>query len=225
MSPTSQQRVSARQCDDAGFWGRVEELGQRWDVTQHPFYQRWSGGDLAPGELAHYAGQYRHAVVAIARLSEAAARVAPDVAVWDELEVHAAEERRHIELWDCFVDAVGGDTAAAAAPLTRYCVEAWAPPQDRPLLSSLIALHAIEAAEPRVAKLKRTALVSFYGIDAPSALSYFDVHEHLDVKHADDSRALIAAHWRPEKETQLLAEAEHVLQAGWRLLDGVDLLA
>jgi pyrroloquinoline-quinone synthase len=206
----------------AGFWDRVEQVQRYWDITSHPFYRRWAGGDLDAGELARYAGQYRHVVVAIARLSEAASRVAPDVALWDELEEHAAEERRHIELWDRFVNGVRGSNTAVPAPLTQACVQAWAPPRDRSLLGSLIALHVIEAAEPGVVDLEHTGLVRFYGLDEPSSTAYFRVHQALGLQHADDWRALIDAYWRPSKEAELLAEAENVFRGVWRLLDGLD---
>ena len=29
-------------------------------LLEHPFYRRWEAGELLPGELADYAGQYRH---------------------------------------------------------------------------------------------------------------------------------------------------------------------
>ena len=43
-------------------WTRLEQARTRWNVLEHPFYQRWSRGELTRGELAAYAGQYRHAV-------------------------------------------------------------------------------------------------------------------------------------------------------------------
>ena len=48
------------------------------NVLEHPFYQRWSAGELSAGELALYAGEYRHAVSALARASALAAQKAPE---------------------------------------------------------------------------------------------------------------------------------------------------
>jgi hypothetical protein len=53
-------------------------------VLRHSFYERWVHGELAPRELAFYAGQYRHAVVALA-----------DAAPHAGDERHAEEERSH----------------------------------------------------------------------------------------------------------------------------------
>ena len=54
-------------------WERIENARQRWDVLRHPFYQPWNQGALTAEELARYSGQYRHAVEAIATLSDRAA--------------------------------------------------------------------------------------------------------------------------------------------------------
>ena len=59
-------------------WSRIEDARERWNVLRHPFYRRWSAGELSSEELARYSGQYRHAVEAIAALSESAARSAPE---------------------------------------------------------------------------------------------------------------------------------------------------
>ncbi len=103
-------------------WDRIEEARARHDVLQHPFYIRWSAGELTSDELARYSGQYRHAVTAIADLSDEAAAELPE---HPELAGHADEERAHIEMWDGFVDAVGGDSGAAANAETAQCVEVW----------------------------------------------------------------------------------------------------
>ncbi|HTR72101.1 MAG TPA: hypothetical protein VMG80_00775, partial [Solirubrobacteraceae bacterium] len=46
------------------------------NVLEHPFYERWVAGELTPAELDVYAGEYRHAVEALA---EASAKVAATV--------------------------------------------------------------------------------------------------------------------------------------------------
>ena len=204
------------------FWGRLDGIRERWNVLHHPFYERWSRGELTREQLAFYAEQYWYAVVALARACEAACRVAPDLALWDELETHAAEERRHVELWDDFVEAVGGDRHAAPTSRTEVCVDVWAPPRDRPFLRVLAALYVIEAAQPAISVAKAEALARFYGVADRRALAYFEVHERLDVKHAEHSRASLALHLVPEKEDAVLAEAERALRANWLLLDGVE---
>ena len=52
---------------------RLDQARAECSVLEHPFYERWSAGELNPAELACYAGEYRHAVVALAEASQAAA--------------------------------------------------------------------------------------------------------------------------------------------------------
>src|SRR5689334_10219271 len=75
--------------DVMDFFSRVEQARERYNVLEHPFYTRWSAGELTLEELAAYAGQYRHAVVALAEASQGAARAAgPELR--HDLEAHAA---------------------------------------------------------------------------------------------------------------------------------------
>jgi pyrroloquinoline-quinone synthase len=198
------------------FWNAVEDVRARWNVLEHPFYQRWSRGELTRDELARYSGQYRHAVTALAEASEEAARAGEP-----ELTGHAAEERSHLALWDDFVRAVGGDSEADALPETEACVRSWARP-GRSFEAILVALYAIESGQPAVAETKRTGLRAHYGIDDPRALAYFDVHATRDHEHAALERALLEPRLEDCDREALLAEAESVLRANWELLDGVD---
>ena len=202
-------------------WTRLEHARDRCNVLEHPFYQRWSRGELEPRELAAYAGQYRHAVVALAEAAAGAARVAsPELR--PQLEAHAAEEAAHVALWDDFTAAIGGDAAAAANPETAACARVWAGDGERDLLPSLVALYAIESGQPAIADTKRRGLREFYGCASGPATTYFDLHAELDHEHAADARALIEPRVAAADEDALVAEADAVLRANWDLLDGVD---
>ena len=203
------------------FWSRLEGVRARWNVLEHPFYQRWSAGTLTREELARYAGEYRHAVVALAEGAAGAARQA-EPEQRRALEAHAAEEASHVALWDDFSRAVGGDPATPASPETAACAQAWAGDGERELLPSLVALYAIESGQPAIAETKRAGLREHYGIDDPAATAYFDLHATLDHEHAAAERALIEPRLSEADADALIAEAEAVLHANWRLLDGVD---
>jgi pyrroloquinoline-quinone synthase len=207
------------------FFDRLEATRERWNVLEHPFYQRWSAGELTRDELAVYAGQYRHAVTALAEGAANAARAAqPELRV--ELELHAGEEASHVGLWDDFARAMGGATDAPAAPETAACARAWAGDGARPLLASLVALYAIESGQPAIAQTKRAGLAEHYGVASGPATAYFDLHAELDVEHAAAERALIEPRLDGDgaDADALLAEAEGVLRANWELLDGVERL-
>ena len=204
------------------FWNRLDGVRARWDVLTHPFYVRWSRGELTGSELAAYAGEYRHAVVALADRAERVARMAgPDLR--EDLARHAREERAHVALWDGFAAAVGADLAAPPRPETAACARAWSTVGGESVLAGLVGLYAIESAQPAISETKRAGLVERYGFDPDGpGTAYFDLHATLDVAHAASSRRMIEARLGDADADALLAEAESVLAANWGLLDGVD---
>lgn len=206
------------------FFTELETVRDRWNVLQHPFYQRWSAGELTAAELATYAGQYRHAVVALADASTATAAVAGED-LRSGLQAHAAEETAHIDLWDAFTAAVGGDVTAAPTAETAACATAWAGDGQRPLLRSLAALYAIESGQPAISETKTEGLVAHYGFTPGSdATRYFELHAVRDIEHAAHERDLLEARADAGDAAALLDEAEAVLRANWELLDGVERL-
>ena len=189
------------------FWNRLDEVRAANDVLEHPFYVRWTKGELSRDELAAYAGEYRHAVAALARAAEAAGD-----------ESHAREESDHIGLWDDFAGALDAPLEREPAAETRACADAWAR-DDR--LEALAVLYAIESAQPAIAEAKLRGLVEHYGFAEGPATEYFALHAKRDIEHAAEARnALLAA--SPRDEDGLVAAAEAALRANWELLDGVD---
>jgi len=203
----------------------LDAVRKRWDVLRHPYYVRWSDGDLSPRELALYAGQYRHAVVALADASRAAARSADVGDARPTLEAHAAEEAEHVEVWDQFASAVGASGAPAPTPETKRCVGAWSGGDNRELLPSLAVLYAIEASQPRISEVKRAGLIDRYGFEPSSeATAYFDLHAARDHDHAAQHRAMISTRIAGDDDGRLVEPAEQALAANWLLLDGVERL-
>ena len=201
---------------DLTIWERIDRARERWNVLRHPFYIRWTAGELTAEELARYSGQYRHAVEAIARASERAADAAPG---HPELREHAVEERDHIALWDAFVAATGGNAGAEPTAETAGCASAWS--ADGDLAALLVTLYAIESAQPEISRLKREGLVSTYGFSPGDGTRYFEVHERRDAEHAAQARQLLAQVADEADEDRLVAAAERAYRANWRLLDGV----
>ena len=192
---------------------RLDAARARWNVLQHPFYIRWERGDLSTDELAYYAGEYRHAVVALA---EAAAATAPLAG-----PEHAAEEAAHVALWDDFARTVGAATDRPPRPETIGCAEAWTDGED--LLERLAVLYAVESAQPAISQTKLDGLVTHYGIarDAEAA-AYFILHAERDHSHAAHSRRLIAERFEEVDADRLVGVAEAALEGNWMLLDGVE---
>ncbi|HEY2326876.1 MAG TPA: iron-containing redox enzyme family protein [Gaiellaceae bacterium] len=188
----------------------IEQLDaerERLNTLRHPFYLRWSAGELTREQLAVYAGQYRHAVVALAEL---AAR--------DGDEQHAREEAAHVELWDAFLDGIGG-TRDEPTVETQAFVDSL---RDASTGNDVNAvLYSLESLQPPVAQSKLDGLRAHYGFagDEP-ATTYFRVHSTLDDEHARQAAERLG----DVNDPAALATATNALRANWELLDGVDRL-
>jgi pyrroloquinoline-quinone synthase len=186
---------------------RIDEARKRWNVLDHPFYLRWERGELTSDELAFYAGEYRHAVVALAKAAAAAGD--PE---------HAREEAAHVALWDDFAASVGARLDREPTPETGRCAEAW---QRDDALEARAVLYAVESGQPDISRTKLTGLVEHYGFSAGSAgTAYFELHAERDYEHAAASREVLVAAPADEAD-RLVAAGEAALQGNWALLDGV----
>ncbi len=187
---------------------RIDEARGRWNVLDHPFYQCWERGELTPGDLAFYAGEYRHAVVALA-----------DAAAATGDSEHAAEEAAHVDLWDEFAAALDAPLDRGPTPQTRRCADTW---RRKDPLEARAVLYAVESAQPDVSRTKLTGLVEHYGF-APGSpgTAYFDLHAERDHEHAAASKSVLTEASPPDPD-RLVAVAEAALEANWRLLDAVE---
>lgn len=186
---------------------RLDAERERYHTLRHPFYLRWSAGELTREQLAVYGGQYRHAVVALAEL---AAR--------DGDAEHAREEAAHIELWDEFLDGIGGMRDEPTSE-TQEFVDSLRAAQTPAQVNAV--LYAIESMQPPVSQSKLDGLRAHYGFagDEP-ATAYFRVHSTLDDEHAR-----LAAERLDGADATGAAECAAVaLRANWELLSGVERL-
>jgi pyrroloquinoline-quinone synthase len=187
---------------------RIDEARRRWNVLDHPFYLRWEHGELSREELAFYAGEYRHAVVALA----------DSAAATGDAE-HAREESEHVALWDEFAGALDAPLNRPPTAETRSCARAWSRDDT---LEARAVLYAIESAQPDISRTKLTGLVEHYGF-APnsSGTDYFELHAERDQEHAAASKAVLEE-TAPDEADRLVAAAESALAGNWHLLDGVN---
>jgi pyrroloquinoline-quinone synthase len=187
---------------------RIDEARTRWNVLDHPFYLRWERGELSREDLAYYAGEYRHAVVALAD----AAAVGGD-------SEHAAEEVAHIDLWHDFAAALEAPLDREPSTETRECATAW---RSEDSLEARAVLYAVESGQPAISQTKLTGLVDHYGFTAGTkATEYFELHADRDHEHAAAS-AEVLRKAAPEDTDRLVAAAEAALKGNWHLLDGVE---
>jgi pyrroloquinoline-quinone synthase len=206
---------------------RIDNARAEINVLEHPFYERWSAGELSAEELTRYTAEYQHAVVAIARASERAAEKA-GAADAPGLRRHAEEEFAHVALWEEFARATGSDADAVQRPLaqTRACAEAWT--AGASLLEHLAVLYAIEASQPQISRTKLDGLTAHYGFSEEGpATEYFRLHELRDVDHAREAGELIERLIGESEDPEAAADSmlEHAtaaLRGNWLLLDGVE---
>ena len=188
---------------------RIDAARERWNVLEHPFYKRWSCGELSRDELAHYAGEYRHAVVALA---DTAAKAGNDE--------HAREEAEHVDLWDEFAAAFGADTTREPSPETAECVDRL-DRSGQPPRGARRPLRDRGRSARRLARRSSTASPSTTAspTDEPGA-AYFALHTELDHEHAAESAR--ASTDGPDDADRLVEVAEAALRGNWTLLDGVE---
>jgi pyrroloquinoline-quinone synthase len=186
---------------------RIDEARARWNVLEHPFYRRWERGELTRDNLAFYAGEYRHAVLALADAAAAAGDAD-----------HASEEAGHIRLWDDFAAELEAPLDREPTRETKSCASAW---RRRDALEARAVLYAVESGQPDVSRTKLKGLVDHYGFQPEGAGTvYFSLHAERDHEHASASRRVLEA--VPGVDADRLAgAAEAALKGNWRLLDAM----
>ena len=155
-------------------------------LLDHPFYVRWSRGELSPSELRSYAAQYRHFEAHLPRVLEGAAAAATTPALRDAALRNLADEtapgRAHLTLFDAFLAGVDGAEEPASPAMARL-LETY----DRRLSESaeagLAAVLAYEAQSAEVARSKAQGLREHHGLDG-AAVEFWDVHAGVDAEHA-----------------------------------------
>ena len=163
-----------------------------YSMLKHPFYQAWSEGKLSKSVLAEYAKQYYAHVSAFPTYVSAVHSRCEDLETRQMLLENLIEEERgnenHPELWLRFAESLGVAREdvknAELLDSTKASVASLKALTHRPdYREGLAALLAYESQIPEVAKTKREGLKSFYGIAEERAVSFFRVHEDIDVLH------------------------------------------
>ncbi len=200
-------------------------------MLDHPFYQRWTCGQLTREELREYARQYYHYALAFPTFLSNAHANCDDLAVRQMLLENLVEEEQgsenHPELWLRFCEALGLDRdevkRGAANTATRHLIATMRSlAREGALHEGLAALYAYESQIPGVAAAKIDGLAKWYGITAPRDVAFFAVHQEADVHHSATSRALLDRLCAND-EARAAAEAATVrtLDALYGFLDAV----
>jgi pyrroloquinoline-quinone synthase len=202
-----------------------------YSMLKHPFYVAWTEGKLSQEILAEYAKQYYAHVQAFPTYVSAVHSRCDDVALRQELLENLIEEERgtenHPELWLRFAEGLGASRddvkAAKLLPLTAASVaRLQSLTQSDDFRCGLAALYAYEFQIPEVARTKREGLKSFYGIDSERAVSFFRVHEDIDVLHQQTAKQILGDRCQTaEDQVSAIESARESAKALWSFLDGV----
>jgi pyrroloquinoline-quinone synthase len=173
----------------------AEALAGRQLLT-HPFYRRWEAGQLAEGELAAYAEQYRHIERALPVTLETIAAGLPEGQARALVEANLADERgvpaAHVDLFEAFARAAGaasGVTPSIATSALLASVRS-AAASDPVAALAMVAAYEVQAAD--IAGSKADGLRRHYGMDAKGT-QFWDVHTVQETAHADWSIDALAA--------------------------------
>jgi pyrroloquinoline quinone (PQQ) biosynthesis protein C len=188
-------------------------------LLRHPFYLRWEAGTLRPGELGAYAAQYRYFETALpSLLRELLSQLEPGAAsdlVAQNLADEEGNPEPHVAAFTRFADAVGSESAPAAAGTERL-LDTYQSLIASSGAEGLAAVVAYEMQAPAIASSKAGGLRRHYGIDATGTY-FWDIHATMDVDHAQWGIEALAALDIPE--SRVVGAARAAADAWWAFLD------
>jgi pyrroloquinoline-quinone synthase len=181
--------------------------------------------------LAEYSKQYYAHVRAFPTYVIGVHSRCEDLAVRRQLLENLIEEEQgdenHPELWLRFAEALGVDREAVKSaellPTTKVSVKSLQSlTQNEDYRQGLAALLAYESQIPEVAKTKREGLKSFYGMADERAISFFRIHESVDLLHQQVEMQILKEECQsPAAQDKAIASASESAKALWNFLDGV----
>ena len=199
---------------------KIDALIEKKSLLKHPFYEKWSEGNLSIPELAGYSKEYYQIVKEVPNYVKSIMPFAP-LEMQDSLKQNSQEEEDHILPWADFAKSLGvsetelmkfqaeGKTKKAIIDLENLM---------QSLAGGAAAMYAFEKEIPKISETKIEGLKKFYGINDPVSLNYFVLHQEADIRHAAVWEKILLNF--PEKSSEKILEAaEKSLDAQNLLLD------
>ncbi|MHB1846415.1 MAG: TenA family transcriptional regulator [Deltaproteobacteria bacterium] len=156
-------------------------------LLAHPFYRRWTAGEVSREELSHYAAQYRHFERGIPPLLQGIAERASAPGLRGQALQNLRDETgpgpSHLELFEEFAGALGASAEAEPSPAMARLLEVYRAALEAGPAAGFAALWAYEAQSPEVSAEKARGLRDCYGLPE-AALTFWETHATLDVDHA-----------------------------------------
>ncbi|HEY3942021.1 MAG TPA: iron-containing redox enzyme family protein [Acidimicrobiales bacterium] len=184
-------------------------------LLTHPFYRRWEAGALAPGELADYAGQYRHIEAAFPAVLGAALAALPAGPAHSLLAQTLHDELHpvpHVTLFEDFARAVGAPDPSPPSPATAALVDCYRAAAARGPVPALAAIGAYEVQSAAIAASKGEGLSGHYGIHG-AGRQFWDLHAELDTQHADWTSQALAE--LPDLDGDLVIDVATAAATAW----------
>jgi pyrroloquinoline-quinone synthase len=199
------------------------EIDKR-SVLKHPFYQKWSKGELTLDHLQGYSKEYSRLVKSIPKMVRNVADRAIDIQSRNAIEESEREEYEHIEPWAKFALMLGVPKAVldtyGGAVETNRAVSKLEEITARSFEEGICSMYAYEMELPKISRSKMDGLKQFYNLTNTDATEYFRIHEEVDIRHAQLWRDLIE-NIPLAKHKAALDAAVDSLKAQNNLLDSV----
>lgn len=168
---------------------QFDSVIQSRSLLQHPFYLKWSKGELSLADLQVYAKEYFHLVEHIPGIVERVRDRVTDPALRARIERNIKEETEHVGLWRRFARSLGINESDLVTHVpskkVQDAVKALEAVAEKSTDEGIAAIYALECELAKIAKTKKEGLTAFYNLTSEDAHIYFDEHlheeEHLKV--------------------------------------------
>jgi pyrroloquinoline-quinone synthase len=171
---------------------RINSEIEKYSLLKHSFYKMWSEGKLTIDHLQGYSKEYFQLVKIVPKFVETIARARGNAATITD---NAREEAEHVELWVRFATALGvsrGDLFSYnGSEKTNESVAKLMELAGLQFEEAVAAMYAYEMELPKISRSKIDGLKKLYGIDSEDATKYFEIHEEVDVRHAQVWREIL----------------------------------
>jgi pyrroloquinoline-quinone synthase len=166
-----------------------DETIHRRSLLKHPFYLKWSKGELTLEDLRVYAKEYYHLVERIPGIVSRVSDRVTDPLLKSRIQQNYVEEQEHVDLWKRFSRSLGISeaelTAYQPSVKTQRAIYALESVAERTPDEGIACMYSLECELAEIAATKKQGLTEFYNLTSEDAHIYFDEHlleeRHLQV--------------------------------------------
>jgi len=211
------------------------ELIKEKSMLKHPFYQKWTNGELSKEALKEYSKQYYAFMSRFPQFLSAIHSNSDNLEIRKIVMENLADEEgfksgvpSHPLLWEQFAKGLGVTLEEMQntdyLPETMELVNGFSEAaRSGNAINALAMLFAYESQIPEVATSKINGLEKFYNITDPKVYEYFTVHQTADVQHASQELEMIVNNTTSNAaQAEVLESVNKSLDLVWNFLSGID---